>query len=40
MNLGVALFGAVILLVISSRDWRRSVKAALVLAVIEGSIRK
>src|SRR5262245_12888981 len=40
MNLGVALFGALILFIFSTRDWRRSVKAALVLAVIEGAIRK
>jgi hypothetical protein len=40
MNLGIALFGAVILLVISSWNWRRAVKTALVLAVIEGAIRK
>jgi len=40
MNLGVALFGALVLFIISTRDWRRSVKAALVLAVIEGAIRK
>src|SRR4030095_2974076 len=40
MNLGIALFGAIILFLISTRDWRRSVKAALVLAVIEGAIRK
>src|SRR5215475_9491321 len=40
MNLGIALFGALILFVISTSNWRRSVKIALVLAVIEGSIRK
>jgi hypothetical protein len=40
MNLGFALFGALILFVISSWNWRRAVKAALVLAVIEGAIRK
>src|SRR5262245_33839698 len=40
MNLGIAIFGAVILLVISSWNWRRAVKTALVLAVIEGAIRK
>jgi hypothetical protein len=40
MNLGVALFGALVLFVISTRNWRRSVKTALVLAVIEGAIRK
>lgn len=40
MNLGIALLGALILFVISSSNWRRSVKAALVLVVIEGAIRK
>jgi O-antigen ligase/polysaccharide polymerase Wzy-like membrane protein len=40
MNLGIALFGALILMVISSWNWRRAVKTALVLAVIEGAIRK
>jgi O-Antigen ligase len=40
MNLGIASFGALLLLVISAQDWRRSVKAALVLVIIEGAIRK
>jgi len=40
MNLGLALFGALVLLVIASRNWRLSVKAALALVVVEGAIRK
>jgi hypothetical protein len=40
MNLGIASFGAFLLIAISSLNWRRSVKTALVLVVIEGAIRK
>jgi hypothetical protein len=40
MNLGIASFGALLLFVISTLNWRRSVKAALILVVIEGAIRK
>jgi hypothetical protein len=40
MNLGIALLGALILFVISTSNWRRSVKVALVLVVIEGAVRK
>ena len=40
MNLGVASLGALFLFVISASNWRRSVKIALILVVIEGAIRK
>jgi hypothetical protein len=40
MNLNIALLSAAILILLSAWDWRRSVKIALILAVIEGAIRK
>jgi len=40
MSLSTAMFGAAILIILSTWDWRRSVKIALILAVIEGAIRK
>jgi hypothetical protein len=40
MNLGIASFGAFLLFVISTLNWRKSVKTALILVVIEGAIRK
>ena len=40
MNLGVASLGALLLFAISSLNWRRSVKIALALVIVEGAIRK
>jgi len=40
MNLGLASLGALFLFVISTSNWRRSVKVALILAIFEGAIRK
>lgn len=40
MNLGIASLGALLLFLISTSNWRRSVKIALYLVIIEGAIRK
>ncbi|MBI3652551.1 MAG: hypothetical protein HY231_16135 [Acidobacteria bacterium] len=40
MDISVALFGAIFLLALSVINWRASVKAALVLVMVEGAIRK
>ena len=40
MNLGIASLGALFLFAISGLNWRRSVKIALALVIIEGAIRK
>jgi O-Antigen ligase len=40
MNLGIASLGALFLFAISALNWRRSVKIALTLVIVEGAIRK
>ena len=40
VNLGIASLGALFLFAISGLKWRRSVKIALALVIIEGAIRK